>query len=168
MWWLTAGWLRCRPAAAREKDAWRTTSAKVRTWMGDSSMGHAVSLIVCIPTIHFPHGEGRGTVTAMMPSASETTITIRDATLADADAICRIYNQGIEDRVATLETETRTPAEPREWLSTRGPRHPVLAAKTTQPLTISNRPPTARAEHAPPAAIGWASLNRFNPRPAYD
>ena len=104
----------------------------------------------------------------MMPSASETTITIRDATLADADAICRIYNQGIEDRLATLETETRTPAERREWLSTRGPRHPVLVAEPTQPLTISNRPPTARAEHAAPAAIGWASLNRFNPRPAYD
>ena len=36
---------------------------------------------------------------------------VRPATEADAAAICRIYNQGIEDRVATLETERRTPEE---------------------------------------------------------
>jgi L-amino acid N-acyltransferase YncA len=85
----------------------------------------------------------------MTPTTAETTVTLRDATLADAEAICRIYNQGIEDRVATLETEARTPAERREWLAARGPRHPVLVAETTQPLA-------------------WASLNRFNPRPVYD
>ena len=65
-------------------------------------------------------------------------------------AICGIYNQGIEDRVATLETELRTPAERREWLDSRSDRHPVLVA-------------TAGDE-----VVGWASLNRFNPRPAYD
>lgn len=36
---------------------------------------------------------------------------IRPATEADAAAICLIYNQGIEDRLATLETELRTPDE---------------------------------------------------------
>ena len=36
-------------------------------------------------------------------------IAIRPATLEDAPAICRIYNQGIEDRIATLETDLRTP-----------------------------------------------------------
>ena len=41
---------------------------------------------------------------------------VRPATEADAAAICRIYNQGIEDRVATLETERRTPEERRQWL----------------------------------------------------
>jgi phosphinothricin acetyltransferase len=98
------------------------------------------------------------------------TFTIRDATAADAAAICRIYNQGIEDRVATLETELRTPDERREWLAARGPRHPVLVA---EPATVSIGPPTARAGLAAPATtvpapISWASLNRFNPRPAYD
>lgn len=39
------------------------------------------------------------------------TMTIRRATVADAEAICTIYNQGIEDRVATLETALRTPEE---------------------------------------------------------
>jgi phosphinothricin acetyltransferase len=75
---------------------------------------------------------------------------IRPATEGDADAIASIYNQGIEDRVATLETELRTPAERRQWLSGRGPRHPVIVAA------------------AGGAVAGWASLNSFNPRAAYD
>ena len=81
---------------------------------------------------------------------------IRHATEADADAICLIYNQGIEDRLATLETELRTPDERRRWLAARGPRHPVIVAETTQPGT-----------HAPLATIAWGSLNQFNPRDAY-
>ena len=113
----------------------------------------------------------------MTPTTVLTTLTIRDATLADAEAICRIYNQGIDDRVATLETETRTPVERREWLAARGPRHPVLVSETTQPPTIasatppptiSNTPPAARAGLAAPVTTGWASLNRFNSRPVYD
>ena len=75
---------------------------------------------------------------------------IRDATAADAAAIARIYNQGIEDRVATLETELRSSEERLAWLSARGPRHPVIVAEDDT------------------GVVGWASLNSFNPRPAYD
>jgi phosphinothricin acetyltransferase len=75
---------------------------------------------------------------------------IRDATEADAEAIARIYNQGIEDRVATLETEPRSAEERRQWLADRSARHPVLVA--------------CRGD----GVVGWASLNRFNPRAAYD
>ena len=78
-----------------------------------------------------------------------TGYALRAATAADADAICRIYNQGIEDRIATLETELRTPAERREWLAAREPRHPVVVA-------------TNGADVA-----AWGSLNEFNRRPAY-
>jgi len=78
------------------------------------------------------------------------TVTLRPAVAADADAICTIFNQGIADRLATLETALRTPAERREWLADRGPRHPVVVAETAG------------------AVIGWGSLNRFNPRDAYD
>jgi superfamily II DNA helicase RecQ len=53
---------------------------------------------------------------------------VRDAKLADATAIASIYNQGIEDRVATLETQLRTPEERTEWLTARSARHPVLVA----------------------------------------
>src|SRR5262245_53502045 len=77
-------------------------------------------------------------------------IGIRSAAPDDAEAICLIYNQGITDRVATLETELRSPGERRAWLAARGPRHPVLVAV------------------ADGRVVGWASLNSFNARPAYD
>ena len=92
---------------------------------------------------------------------------VRPATSTDAEAVCRIYNQGIEDRLATLETELRTPAERREWLKTRGPRHPVIVAELADPTTSSNSPATSFAVQAPPAPIAWGSLNVFNARPAY-
>lgn len=74
---------------------------------------------------------------------------VRLATEADAEAICRVYNQGIEDRLATLETELRTPEERRQWLLSRSPRHPVIVAETDGTVP------------------GWGSLNPFNARPAY-
>ncbi len=75
---------------------------------------------------------------------------IRDATLADSAAIAWIYNEGLEDRVATLETTLRTAEERKTWLEARGTRHPVLVACDKDKV------------------VGWASLNPFNPRPAYD
>ena len=68
--------------------------------------------------------------------APVTDYRVRPATAADADAICRIYNQGIEDRVATLETELRTPEERRRWLANRSPRHPVVVAEPTEPRFV--------------------------------
>ena len=85
---------------------------------------------------------------------------IRLATEADAAAICRIYNQGIEDRVATLETELRTPEERRRWIAARGPRHPVIVAEVAPPET-------GGAALAAPALVGWGSLNQYNPRECY-
>jgi len=82
---------------------------------------------------------------------TEGGMLVRDATLDDAAAIAAIYNQGIADRVATLETEPRTVQERQQWLTNRGARHPVLVA----------------AESAS-AIAGWVSLNPFNARPAYD
>jgi L-amino acid N-acyltransferase YncA len=78
------------------------------------------------------------------------TVTIRAATEADAEAICVIHNQGIVDRTATLDTALRTPAERRQWLNDREARHPVIVAE------------------AGGVVVGWGSLNRFNPRDAYD
>jgi len=114
---------------------------------------------------------------------------VRPATPQDAAALALIYNQGIEDRLATLETEPRTPEERRQWLAARGPRHPVIVAETTEPettepKTTSNRPPTPQAGLAGPATTvptttrpattvaglaiaGWGSLNPFSARAAY-
>src|SRR5215218_9644780 len=76
-------------------------------------------------------------------------VNIRTATTADVPAITRIYNQGIRDRLATLETEERTPQERLAWLEARDERHPVLIAEREGTVA------------------GWGSLNVFNPRPAY-
>lgn len=67
----------------------------------------------------------------------------------DAAAICEIYNQGIVDRVATLETGLRTPDERRHWLAARAVRHPVIVAENGG------------------AVVGWGSLNPFSTREAY-
>jgi L-amino acid N-acyltransferase YncA len=50
----------------------------------------------------------------------------RAAGQADAEAIARIYNQGIEDRVATFETRPRTAADIRGWFDGR---HPVVVVE---------------------------------------
>jgi phosphinothricin acetyltransferase len=43
-------------------------------------------------------------------------LTIRAAAREDAAAIAAIYNEGIEDRLATFETRPREPAEVAAWL----------------------------------------------------
>jgi len=77
-------------------------------------------------------------------------VTMRPARPEDAQAICDIYNEGIEDGDATLETRLRTGDEQRAWLESRSERHPVIVAERDG------------------AIVGWGSLNAFNPRPAYD
>ena len=47
----------------------------------------------------------------------------RAATPADSAALARIYNQGIEDRVATFETRLRTPDDIARWFDGA---HPVV------------------------------------------
>lgn len=79
-----------------------------------------------------------------------SSIGIRPAQSDDADAIAGIYNQGIEERVATLETEPRSGEERRAWLAARGSRHPVIIAEREGRI------------------VGWGSLNPFNPRACYD
>jgi len=74
---------------------------------------------------------------------------VRPAVETDAAAICDIYNQGIDDRLATLETERRTPDERRQWLKSRSPRYPVIVAEDAGRV------------------LAWGSLNPFNPREAY-
>lgn len=81
---------------------------------------------------------------------STASVVIRPARSDDAQAICDIYNEGIEDGDATLETRLRTSDEQRAWLESRSEGHPVVVAE----------------RHG--SVVGWGSLNRFNPRPAYD
>ena len=50
----------------------------------------------------------------------------RLAVLQDAEAIARIYNQGIEERIATFETRARSAEEIRSWF---GRAHPVVVVE---------------------------------------
>ena len=83
------------------------------------------------------------------PPREPAHIEVRSAVEADVPSITRIYNEGIIDRVATLEVEERTEEERRAWLTNRSERHPVLVAVRDGQV------------------VGWASLNQFNPREAY-
>ncbi len=50
-----------------------------------------------------------------------TELCVRPARPEDAAAIAEIYNQGIDDRVATFETEHRTADDIAGWFGTRFP-----------------------------------------------
>jgi phosphinothricin acetyltransferase len=78
-----------------------------------------------------------------------TSVTVRRATEDDVAAITRIYNEGIVDRIATLEVEERPEEERSAWLRNRDERHPVFVAERDG------------------VVVGWAALNVYNPRPAY-
>ena len=69
----------------------------------------------------------------------------RLATPADAMAISTIYNEGIADRIATFETEPRSPTDIAVWFTGE---HPVMVAETGETGVVafaasvpySNRP----------------------------
>src|ERR1700752_4610090 len=72
---------------------------------------------------------------------------IREATKEDAAAIARIYNQGIEERSATFETDLRTEADIVARLEEA--RYPLLVAQGGQ------------------AIVGWAGLSAYRARACY-
>jgi len=70
----------------------------------------------------------------------------RAATKADATVISRIYNQGIEDRVATFETRLRTSADVEAWFDGV---HPVVVVEDEGNV------------------IAFASTSTYRPRDCY-
>jgi L-amino acid N-acyltransferase YncA len=56
-------------------------------------------------------------------------VTTRLATVADAAAIARIYNQGIQERIATFETEPRSAAQIEAQLTEKGDRYPTIVVE---------------------------------------
>ena len=75
-------------------------------------------------------------------------LTLRPAAVDDADAIARIYNQGIRGRGATFETRERTGAEVRAWFADL--RYPIVVAERGGRV------------------IGWAAASVYRPRACYD
>ncbi|HYC11993.1 MAG TPA: arsinothricin resistance N-acetyltransferase ArsN1 family A [Nitrososphaerales archaeon] len=85
-------------------------------------------------------------------SYEATAVLVRRAVTLDAPQIAEIYNQGIEEREATFETETRTGAEMRRWLLDHDWRHPVLVASV---------------KGKPKRIVGWASVSAYRARKCY-
>jgi L-amino acid N-acyltransferase YncA len=75
-------------------------------------------------------------------------VLVRPAQPADAEAIARIYNQGIAGRSSTFETMPRQADDIRGWLEA-GDRLPVLVA------------------HEERAVLGWGRIVAYSDRPAY-
>jgi phosphinothricin acetyltransferase len=76
---------------------------------------------------------------------------IRRAKAEDATDVTTIYNQGIDERLATFNTEYVTAEEIREKIAKGGDKHPVFV--TT--LTNSNH------------IVGWASISPYSTRACY-
>lgn len=74
---------------------------------------------------------------------------IREATIRDIGFITKIYNEGIEDRIATLETKLRDEEEMVQWLKNRDERYKVIVVEKDDII------------------YGWASINVFNSRCCY-
>jgi L-amino acid N-acyltransferase YncA len=78
-----------------------------------------------------------------------TTVRTRPATAGDAAAIARIYNQGIEERVATFETEPRSVEQMTAWLAEKAGRYPVVVAERDDQV------------------LAWAAASSYRPRECY-
>lgn len=72
---------------------------------------------------------------------------IRPATRDDAEAIARIYNDGIRGRGATFETRERTADDVRAWFD--DPRFPILVAVQHREI------------------VGWAAASSYRARACY-
>lgn len=76
-------------------------------------------------------------------------VVVREAMESDLNDILEIYNQGIEDRIATLEEEPKDPSYMKRWFTERGDRYTVLVVEDGDQI------------------VGWASLNPYSHRCAY-
>ncbi|CAG9623621.1 arsinothricin resistance N-acetyltransferase ArsN1 family A [Sutcliffiella rhizosphaerae] len=73
---------------------------------------------------------------------------VRRAEESDLKAIMEIYNQGIEDRIATLETEIKDHSYIKKWFDHHQGRFSIIVERNK--------------------IMGWASLNPYNNRCAYE
>lgn len=79
----------------------------------------------------------------------EAGFKTRLASLNDLGAILNIYNQGIEDRIATLEENQKDIEYMTEWFNNHNERFAVLVIEDNDEI------------------VGWASLNAYSNRSAY-
>jgi L-amino acid N-acyltransferase YncA len=73
-------------------------------------------------------------------------MTSRPATPDDAEAMARIYNEGIEDRIATFETRLRSAEDIRKWFDGV---HPIVVAEDNG------------------VVVAFAATSQYRPRECY-
>ncbi len=78
-----------------------------------------------------------------------TPFRARHATEGDAADIARIWNEGIADRVATFETEPRTPERIAAWIREKDARYPTVVVERGG------------------AVVAWAAASEYRPRACY-
>jgi len=76
-------------------------------------------------------------------------VITRLAVVTDAEAIARIYNQGIAERIATFETEPRTSAQIAAQLADKGDRFPTVVVERDGQV------------------VAWAGAGAYRSRGAY-
>jgi L-amino acid N-acyltransferase YncA len=76
-------------------------------------------------------------------------VNVRLAVRADAAAIARIYNEGIEERIATFETTPRAAEDIEAQLSDKADRYPTVVVERDGQVAA------------------WASAGPYRARPAY-
>src|SRR4051794_13407193 len=87
------------------------------------------------------------------------TLTARLARRADAPAITEIFNQGIEDRVATFDTVLRSPADIEGWFDRT---HPIVVVEEVADEAGPPDVPPSRSR-----VVGFAATFTYRPRAAY-
>ena len=81
---------------------------------------------------------------------SQTEIQIRPAILSDVPAITEIYNEQVLNGVATFDTEIKSLDDRSKWFQARAENNPIIVAIVSDNV------------------VGWASLNAWSERAAYD
>ncbi len=73
----------------------------------------------------------------------------RTARASDAADIARIWNEGIEDRVATFETDPRTTESIASWMREKAARYPTVVVERDGRV------------------VAWAAASEYRPRECY-
>jgi len=76
-------------------------------------------------------------------------VIVRPARPADAEAIAGIYNQGIEERIATFETEPRSTEDMQAYITEREGRYPITVVEQDGEV------------------VAWAAASAYRPRACY-
>jgi len=86
-------------------------------------------------------------------ASSPTTITLRLATIADAEQIREVYNYEVQHTTATFDLVPRTLAEQQQWLAERSGAFATIVAVDATPDG--------------PTVVGFGALSPYKERAAY-